>query len=117
LIIAPRWKWTEKLINSCLIPLLLAAIYLYLIVMRFGTAVLIVGSLEGMVMILNQAHTIGLPDGGPGLPLVNWSTQAGDLRIAHMQGLHAFQIFPLFGYAVSQWKATANKWAIYSPSC
>ncbi len=35
LIVAPRWKGTERLINSCLIPLLLAAIYLYLIVMHF----------------------------------------------------------------------------------
>ncbi len=55
-------------------------------------------------MIFNQAHTVGLPDGDPGLPLVNWSRQAGDLRIAHMLGLHAFQIFPLFGYILSRWK-------------
>ncbi|MGH7454292.1 MAG: hypothetical protein ACRENG_23255 [bacterium] len=71
---------------------------------RLGTVVLILGSIEGMIMIFNQAHTVGLPDGGPGLPLVNWSTRAGDLRVAHMLGLHAFQIFPLFGYAISRWK-------------
>jgi hypothetical protein len=71
---------------------------------RLGTLVLVLGSLEGMAMIFNQAHTVGLPDGGPGLPLVNWSTQAGDLRIAHMLGLHAFQIFPLFGYVISRWQ-------------
>ncbi len=71
---------------------------------RLGLLVFVVGSLEGMVMILHNAHTVGLPDGGPGLPLVNWSTRAGDLRIAHLLGLHALQILPLAGYWVSRWR-------------
>ena len=73
----------------------------YLWGIRLGLLLIVVGSLEGALMILRGAHTVGAADGGPGLPLVDWSTRAGDLRIAHALGLHALQAFPLFGWAVS----------------
>jgi hypothetical protein len=69
---------------------------------RYGIVIFLAGNAIGGYMLARGSHTVGTADGGPGLPFVNWSTIAGDLRIAHFIAIHAIQILPLFAYILSQ---------------
>jgi hypothetical protein len=87
--------------------------------LRLGVTITIVGALTGglmtqptrqqladartgRAMTIIGAHTVGAPDGGPGLPGTGWSTEHGDLRLPHFVGLHAVQVLPIVALVLTR---------------
>ncbi len=70
--------------------------------MRLGLILFLFGSIQGGYMSAQTGHTVGAIDGGPGLPIANWSTIAGDLRVAHFLGLHSLQAVPIFAVVLER---------------
>ncbi len=76
---------------------------------RIGIVIFLFGAISGFSMGGALKHTVGMADGGPGLPFTNWSTVAGDLRVSHFISIHAIQILPLLALVMMQLDLSSSK--------
>jgi hypothetical protein len=77
--------------------------------MTSPTAQQLAGWKNGEAVTIVGAHTVGVEDGGKGLPGLTWSTEGGDLRVGHFVGMHALQILPFVAWFVSRRKRLATR--------
>jgi hypothetical protein len=81
----------------------------YLWGVRLGVTMFVIACWLGFVIVANNGHTVPRPDGGPGLPFVNWSTTGGDLRVMHFFGMHGMQALPILGFLLDRAGAHAAR--------
>lgn len=82
---------------------------LYLAILGMASGYLMVGTrkpvtavdAEGREVELVAGHSVGVPDGGPGMPITGWSTTGGDLRVPHFVGMHGLQVMILLALGLA----------------
>ncbi len=77
---------------------------------RAGLILFFLGGISGGYMSAVLTHTVGAVDGGPGLPFVNWSTVAGDIRSAHFITLHGLQAIPIATFILGGGSISKVRW-------
>lgn len=68
--------------------------------LRAGLWIMLLAAVSGFAMGGRGAHSVQGADGGPGLPITNWSTSHGDLRVSHFWSLHGFQALPVLAWSL-----------------
>src|SRR5690606_3667001 len=89
--------------------------------LRLGMVLTIAGALTGPLMSrptpaqlaaaragegmpVSGAHTVGAPDGAPGIPVTGWSRDPGAGRVLHLVRLQASRVLALAGLSLSRWR-------------
>ena len=80
---------------------------------QFGWIGMIISIAAGQLMISANAHAVGVPDGGAGIPVTHWSTEGGDWRAVHFLGMHGIQILPLLAYFLTKWNWKNSRFIIW----
>jgi hypothetical protein len=63
----------------------------------------VLGTLSGAYVSGQPGHWVGgTPSDAVSVPVVGWSLDGGDLRVAHFFGLHAMQILPLAAWLLDR---------------
>jgi len=65
---------------------------------QFGWIGMFISIVAGQLMIMANGHSVGVADGGAGIPVTHWSTEGGDWRAVHFLGMHGIQVLPLLAY-------------------
>lgn len=81
---------------------------------QFGWLGMIVSIVAGQLMIAANAHSVGVPDGGAGIPVTHWSTEGGDWRAVHFLGMHGIQVLPLLAYFITKWNWKNSQFIIWT---
>lgn len=92
-------------IRSGLVIALAGMAVAFFMVLPTGQQVSAIG--HGAAVPFLGAHSVGVPDGSPGIPLTGWNLTGGDLRAPHFLGLHGLQALPLLAIAL---QVLAGRW-------
>lgn len=85
---------------------------LYALALRYGMVILLLGSSYGGKVSSGEGRSVGAGDATSGIPYFNWSTEFGDLRVAHFLAIHAVHIFLLVAWALDSLHIKISKWIL-----
>lgn len=93
--VAVAWWASSRPLGAALTPAMTPAMTA---AWRFGLWLLVLSAVSGFAMGGRLSHSVGGVDGGPGLPIANWSRVHGDLRVSHFIALHGLQALPVVAW-------------------
>jgi hypothetical protein len=77
------------------------------LLLTFILTLIVAGALSA-----RSGHFVGTPTQGAALPLLGWSREVGDLRVAHFFATHALHVVPLFGVAALALRQDSHRRAL-----